>query len=309
MARTLTIVARGPDFPYSPSKPEGDAAIQAVCDKLAPLHNGTTYIFEHAVRVVDVKKLLELHKPGPDDLVQLIGHGATGKLWLGGHWTGTETKNGRAVLLDSNYNFYGLLLDCVPPKCRVWLLGCTIGATSRIADGPTLLFDLARMWRCDVSAPTDYVTDADFGADGIFTDANRLVHASQVGIQTASAISFPSLPSTTSPEPPPLVTIKKLLGLPMIGMYGLSPQPQLQPQLQRISALVGREVEASRLLAGAELQVEVSLGAQDVKGEIIGNLRLLRVRTTSRMRYFELDPNERKTMLTMVTDIVKSIRV
>lgn len=309
MARTLTIVARGPLYPYgSPTvvgDEEGDSAIQSIRNTLKSTAN---HIIERAVRVVDVKKHLDTHQPVAGDQVQLIGHGASGKLWLGGHWTGNEIENGRAVLLDSNHNLYGLLLDCVPVGCRVLLLGCSIGDSSRIADGPTLLFDLARMWRTEVCAPQGYVTAEDFGSDGTYQHEDRLVKASQLRIELASGLHVPLLPPVPAPTPT-LVTIRKLLGAPMIGKYGLPPQPQLQPQLQQMTALVGREVDGSLLLAGAELQVEVSLDGQPVKGEIIGNLRLLRVRAAPRARYFELDPIQRKAMLAAVKSIVEKLRV
>src|SRR5690606_6785879 len=171
--KTLTIVAqRPPEHPGS-----DDGPIAAVWAKLSPL-DGADHVVRRASTLRQAKKLLTDHKLDAADRLQLVGHGAPGKLWLSGSWTGAETSGaqGQVYVLDSNPNFYGILSKDVPAGCRVSLIGCTVGAASvmsRIADGPTLLFDLARMWDCDVVASTGYVDAEDFDDHGVFVEVDN----------------------------------------------------------------------------------------------------------------------------------------
>lgn len=183
MGRVLTIVAAPP-----PDGKEYDEnpAIQDVRRVLpAP---STDYAIEAAWSVEEVANVLERdrNERGAPALVQIVGHGQIGILFLGDTWTnGEQDSYGR---LDSNGHTHNVLANKVDPDTLVWLLGCDVGVTddvgnSGVADGPTLLFDLCRVWMCAVSAPVTMVMPLDDFADGIYKHTVRLVTAKGLSVR------------------------------------------------------------------------------------------------------------------------------
>jgi hypothetical protein len=324
MVKILTIIAQRPD-----SKPD-DPAIQKIWDKLKPSSDAT-----HAVRrastLQQVKKLLIENELEPNGRLQIVGHGAPGRLWLSGNFTATEvSKDGHPYVLDSNPNFYRVLFRNVAPATRVCLIGCTVGAESaisRIADGPTLLFDLARMWDCDVVASTGYVNATHFGADGVFLETDEVIASARARkVSGTTGVDPGPLPDSSGPTRPgvptkPTIKFTRLLGPPMIGPAsffrrpkpvvippGGSPLPiPVDPRLTRLEQQVEREVDGSTLLAAPELRLSLRIDGEDAKGEVIGNARLLRVLTSKGMRYFEFKSKkeEREALLDTLRAITK----
>jgi hypothetical protein len=315
MGKTLTIVARGPGYSYDPARPEGDDDIQAVCDMLKQRANGTSHCVEHAVTLSGLRNHLVKHPLAAGDRLQIIGHGSAGKLLLGQAW-GTPDFDGKvAYVLDSTPRFHGVLMGQVQPGVLVWLIGCCVGAelevgSKRIADGPTLLFDLARMWNCEVAAPVDTVrAPEDFDEHGIFAHASQMSSSTQQRVQSAKAVeaSLPSIPGGSVAR----IEFTALYGLPVIQQFGFAPPLEPNPlplpfnQLQQLGELSAREVDGARILAGAELLVSVSIDGQpEVRGEFIVNLRVVRARTQTGVRYFELGPAQNFSVSQAVSQIV-----
>jgi hypothetical protein len=129
-----------------------------------------------------------------NDHLQIVGHATPGVLHLGSLWTGELTNANQTTVyaIDGNAIYHGMLADCVEPGATVWLVGCRVG-NDRCGsdDGATLLFDLARMWRCTVHGPAWSVGPEDFDhATRRFKATNTLVTASGRAV------------SPVPPEPP-----------------------------------------------------------------------------------------------------------
>lgn len=313
--------------------------IQDVLDTLKAFEDPKQYAVERATAMRDVRKILMAYKTGafpPDpryptrplrldhplaagDKIQIVGHGGVGLLWLGGYWLETEDfalQPAEVFLIDSDYGGYGMMVDCMPQACEVRLIGCAVGADMvagdvRIADGATLLFDLARMWNCDVGASKDYVQSTDF-VSGLFDDwkPGRLRFASEVDYRSPAPVMPPH--SFRANEGRTRMEITNVRDAPIIRRFGLpDSSTEVNDHLRRVSRLVGRQVDASRLLAGPELVVDVSLGVHGkARGEVIANFTLLRVRRPLGggrfdTRYFEFDPTKRQELLAEVLAIVK----
>lgn len=184
MGRVVTVVAKPPDD-VGPHATDG--AIQEVITQLGPLDSPPGYCLLRAATVEDLAAGLaaDLAQNGRPDLIQIIGHGMPGVLLLGYSWMQagrmTGTADGKVYLLNSNPDWYGLLDGCVRKETKVWLLGCDVGGIggrgAEVADGPTLLFDLAQMWACEVSAPEDIVDVRSDFVGGVYSHVRRLVRA------------------------------------------------------------------------------------------------------------------------------------
>lgn len=203
MGRVVTIVAVDPHKP-SPAADEGDSGIRGVMTTLGKLHS-SEYFLGRASVIQEIPKILAQAAVGRTDkpeLIQIIGHGESGILSLGGHWTQqrtAKTAGGGIVhyILDSDPYAYQVLLHSVAPPTKVWLLGCQVGGSlpgSTVADGPTLLFNLAQLWSCEVSAPVVSVNpleDFDGGGRYRYPD-ERMIHAKDRCVSPNPAPTWPA---------------------------------------------------------------------------------------------------------------------
>lgn len=135
---------------------------------------------ERAAYVRDVAILLaRLRAERRDpDIVQLVGHGSPGRLQLGSYWSGAtvDPVEGHAAL-TGNPESYGMLIERLPPGCRVFLLGCHVGAERRsgyVASGRALLYGLEVMSGAHVYGADGLVTPEDFG-DGFLYDGSLVM--------------------------------------------------------------------------------------------------------------------------------------
>jgi hypothetical protein len=135
---------------------------------------------ERAAYVRDIAiTLSQLRAAGREpDLVQIIGHGSPGRLQLGSYWTGKafDPEEGHAAL-TSNPETYGMLLEHLRPRCRVFLLGCHVGAERRsgyVTSGKALLYGLEVMTGAYVYGSDGLVTPEDFG-DGFLYDGSLVM--------------------------------------------------------------------------------------------------------------------------------------
>ncbi len=191
MGRTLTILAKRPDD-LTEVSPE-DPAIDAVRKAIEPFQS-EDYSLKFASTVRDVAEVLEddLASGTPPSLVQIIGHGRPGILFLGATWTGVASRADGAHVIECNLNRYGLLADWVKRGTTVWLLGCEVGALAdplspKVEDGPTLLFALSRMWGTEVAAPDHMVLPGDF-SDGVYKHRDFLQRAHGLRVELAAHV-------------------------------------------------------------------------------------------------------------------------
>lgn len=182
MGRVITIVAVNPHKAPG-SNDEGDPTITQLMEILGPRAP-----IERAASVQEIRRIIskdnETHPNDPPELIQIIGHGEPGVLTLGAHWIrkrSMQVDNRTVVLvLDSDPEFYGILVNMVAKSTKVWLLGCNVGATlqgSTVANGPTLVFDLGQLWSCEVSAPVIEVVPQDFDDQGRYAHPERMITA------------------------------------------------------------------------------------------------------------------------------------
>lgn len=197
MEKILTILARNPahgddlksasgDPPaaYDPYAREGDTAIADVVSRLWRRQNGASHTFMRADSVEMIVDVLDAYASGCR-LIQIIGHASVAELWLGAMWS-PENKKVNYVL-DSSPSSYGLM-PALDATTTVWLLGCTLGATAKgcnanIVDGATLVFDIARVLKCNVGASVDLVSASDFDeSTGVFRHETRLTTSGGVSV-------------------------------------------------------------------------------------------------------------------------------
>lgn len=272
----LTIVARDPANPSTtdhddqavgqvPDDVEGDPAIQDVVTQLRKRIDKATHRLMRAGTIEVLFEILKTHAPGKD-LIQLVGHGRIGELWLGATWTGRPSNRLGIYLLDSAPNTYILLEGVIEPHTEVRLLGCTVGAptggfSGAVADGGTLVFDLARMWRCrQVGAAVDPINAAYFDATtGLFRFPDRLTTSEGNRVDEA-----------TGPAPiiVPIGESKKL----EFVQQGISPKIH-----EALASARWQRVPIRGVLAAPDVVVEVHVKDKLWRGELIANGRLLRL--------------------------------
>lgn len=193
MGRIVSIVAQNPkhEKPESDNlcnQDEGDLAIGTLMTNLRKTHKPGKHDLYRAssVEALAFRLIEDKEKYGPPELIQIIGHGSPGMLSLGRYWTHHYASRGRnrsIYVLDSSPYTYGVLDGKVDSSTCVYLIGCALGEESNtvrpyVADGPSLLFDLARMWSCEVSAPVRLITPDDFDPNtGVFNDEKVLARA------------------------------------------------------------------------------------------------------------------------------------
>lgn len=185
--RILTLVARAPHFgawsdgdaePALAGKAlairEGDPDIADIVSLLRARADKQTHAYYRATTSEDVRSaILQVGGASPLDLIQIIGHGAAGRLSLGARWTQDPRDPALHYHIDSDPHVYGPISieSATHAETRIVLFGCDVGLgrpTTHAIDGVTLVFALARRWGCSVFAPVDTV-----GADGL--DAQGVV--------------------------------------------------------------------------------------------------------------------------------------
>lgn len=179
MGRVLTIVAEPPPDGKTYAE-EQNQAIQDVLDALPPESKDYTIRRAWSVETLVQELNADLEQFGAPAHLQIVGHGRVGVLLLGSYWN-KDFPEGTGYL-DSNPYVYGLLDEYVGKDTSVTLIGCEVGLMtsiggSEVADGPTLLFDLCRMWENTVSAPEDLVNPKSDFEGGLYRHSERLVTA------------------------------------------------------------------------------------------------------------------------------------
>ena len=290
MTRTLTILASDPREP-----PENDAAIAAVKAVLDARTDKANHIVAEAPSVEQLTLRIRDHSPpgAKPDRIQIIGHGSSGMLSLGYSWVErySDGPQGLYYVLDSNPWVHGVLAGIVAPATEVWLLGCAVGdggagPQTTVARGPTLLFDLAQMWGCTVSAPTGVISSKDFDLEGVFTGPL----ASVQGFKFTQAVN----PVPVIAAGPPLanlpVKFTRLRRAPILGprsgvLTNFAVSPLLNEELRR---LYRREVQLPPLLALPEIVFDGQWQGAIALCEIIANGRLLRITTATHVMHFQI---------------------
>ena len=326
MARTLTIVA---ERLHRNGGDEKDSVIKDIVKKVEDRNNAEVHDFARASTLSDLKSAVEKAiKEHPDDnydIFQFVGHGAPGMLWLGGSWINRAgIPQGQKLVLNSNPDWYQVLLGVVPQGCEVRLVGCSIGSeikldvddnADRIADGPTLLFDLARMWNCEVSAPEHLIDAAQFDGDGMFDiKENPVIKSSEItATQSRLQPEMCALDEVVDLRRPTF-EIADVVSFPFARMFSLRKGESLIPlntnpdhfKIKSLNKYILREVKSPELLAGPELELSLRVDSQPAIGQLILNLRLLRVvyGDYKMIRYFECDPEQNASLLSSVRQLM-----
>ncbi|MCW5802206.1 MAG: hypothetical protein KIT31_07445 [Deltaproteobacteria bacterium] len=291
--KILTVVARHPDGDrtgdYSGDAVDPhddfDAETKATVEKLRRRRDPVRHLFMRAGSVSALANLLRKHGAGVE-LIQIVGHARVGELWLGATWTRTMGTGHLSYILDSSPDTYRNLRDVVPEGATVRLIGCMVGASSddrfpTVADGVTLVFDLARMWLRPHQAPrtvcatVDSVTDADFDDDGVLASSVRVVACD--GLRVVE----PSAPATTHANGGDLVELR---------VAAAETQPANARWTAPPAVAMWRRWHRGNVLAAPEAYVKVQLPDGEHDGELVALGRILRVRRGARgVEYYALE--------------------
>ncbi|GEM_PF-2921790 len=299
MGKTLTMVGQA----RSKNPADDDLAISSIAALIVQAA-GPNHEWARVSSVNHVwKTLRNLTDKSAYDLIQLVGHGTRGMLFLSGT---TEYQTGHnAYVLDSNPLIYGLLSELVDPRTKVWLLGCLVGdgaaaaQYATVADGPTLLFDLARMWGCEVSAPTLLVSDEHFGPDGVFKETNHLTTVGPSGIIKMGAPDPLKLGWTSSQSLP----VVKAIQAPVLGALTSQAAARLKlADLKTTASITVSPFESRPLLAATELELQLTFEGEEVTAQVLAGFSVLRFQTRAgALRYFRIHPESQ-------TALVRSVR-
>lgn len=276
--KTLTILARDPA--RDSADPDGDADMTpddqldaherdadiAKVVRVMRNRDKTNHVFLRASATQIVAQMLE--KAADFDLIQLIGHGNVGELWFGKLWSSPNAKLN--YLLDSSPSTYGDF-EQLRADATVIIFGCEVGAAvsqSSIADGPTLVFDLARRFKCRVMAPAEEV------------GAHSLDPASGVVLKylTDDIGSFTWAHNTTVHEG---VVAKpasiKTASAERVEVKDSSRMPSDSSVARDLSNADWIEIEDPGIIAAPSLVMKVRRNGREFDGELLANGRLLRL--------------------------------
>lgn len=237
------------------------------------------------VSLRDIAKRLRAQPLSSGDHIQIVGHGSSGRLALGYFWNGNYADPTQTYALDSNLFYHDILEQGVDPGTTVYILGCSVG-DDRLgpldADGPTLLFDLARMWKCEVSAPVDPVGVADFDkVTGRYTSTGRLVTASSKGRKVSERPPPTQHPSLGEKK---VFTVDTVSRMQLLGRFESAQRLQAMTQRLQGFSIKAERIQDQQLLALPELVVRLTNGETMT---VLANASVLRVRTSSRdVRYY-----------------------
>jgi len=213
MPKLLTFFAEKPQGNFVDESDAVDrVALQAIRDAVQPTA-GASHVFEPVRSLVEISDYLTAYPVDPGDHVQIIGHGRSGALELAYMWTHKYADAVDTYVVDSDPFSYKMLTAIIHPQATISIVGCLVGlGGSGSSDGPTLVYDLARLWLCAVSAPVGYIDPSDF-VDGRLGDNVPQVRA------TPTSISIPN----STPSPPTVtdgiatLAITGLLRAPVLG--------------------------------------------------------------------------------------------
>jgi hypothetical protein len=274
---TYTFVADSPDHDNK------DAALAAVREVLAK----TT---SKVAPVASIQELWdELHKlrnAADANLIQIIGHSTAGRMLLGRIATAVDSDAHYDYVLDSNPYRYGTLLGQLPSNAKVWLLGCHLGDNgNHVSDGPTLLFDLARLWSTDVCGPVALVNPQDFDTvTGIYKYPNRLCVAKNLSV-------------TMPPPPPPMARARaapvgnlKITKLPHLGALETPQRIERAGNVFTAKAKVFADLFSSAIRTDLLLAApEIEFTSTDGPVALIANGTILRVTSATGVRHLVTD--------------------
>jgi len=284
---TVTILASDPRHP-----PETDLVIDMIRAKLDTRVQATHRLFE-ASSVEELAGILRTVTDDPDhrpDRVQIVGHGLPGMLSLGYHWTGrySDGPRGRHYVLDSDPNVYGVMDWPMKPDAEVLLLGCAVGDGDEgpqplIANGAALIFDLAQLWNCRVSAPADLISAADFEGDGMFSENAKSSLNSVKGVEFTRAKPAPRPPLQGSIRPE--MSFKNLRW----AIQGKT-TPVPAKTSDELNRMFDQRTELPEILATPEVIFDVTCDGAPATAEMLGNGRILRVRHNGDVHHFAAKP-------------------
>lgn len=309
--KVLTVVARNPALPPPLTDVElhdsnGDGQIGDVLERLKK--RTKTHELRRAASVPELAKVLIDYQAvhGAPAVIQVIGHGDAGIIWLGkGAW-GSPPANGKHYFLDSNHATYGALRGCIPSTCTVLLFGCSVGEAvpEMSGDGPILLFDIAHTYGCQVRAPVDPVYRGDLDRWGRFRNDKR--HREMLSTVNRDVLTVgKSLRRPKSKGPPPRAEFITLLRSscrfghvlqdvdlrePYVPEDGEGP-PVTAALLQSIaidlSRAIGGEAIEEPILAAPGFVFEIKEGQVPGKAEVLANGAFIRLTTgNARPRVF-----------------------
>lgn len=196
------------------------ASLEAVGAALRAIQaNNTDLVLHYVASLAQIQNHLKTTRPEPGDHVQIVGHAMAGMLALGSFWDGYTSDKGGSYLLDSNLFMHYILGGILLPTVTVALVGCGVAAdrtASDYADGPTLLFDLTRLFECPVSGTVDSVGPNDFDASGRYKFPDRIVTASG---RQVTATPPPKDIATDAATTYTLPSFVEVLRMPLLGSY------------------------------------------------------------------------------------------
>jgi Domain of unknown function (DUF4347) len=147
--RVITVMARSADGDLA--LPDGNVFLREAYDTLNEVaaRNRKSFGLKLVNSVNEIRNAVEAFSElAPKPILQIIGHGRPGELDLGRAWTQTIRDNVRFYVIDNNSRELSLLAQGAGSFSEVRLVACNVGGE----EGLPLLFTLAHMFRCDVTA-------------------------------------------------------------------------------------------------------------------------------------------------------------
>lgn len=259
----LSIIAAQPPGTHSQAYPEDELAVQRVREVLE-MRRSDTHRVEPAPSLGEIRRILKDNPLNPKDHLQIIGHGTPGMLALGYFWTGTYSEKGDTFALDGELNAYGVLDGMVPSNASVSLIGCSIGEDRMglaQCDGPTLIFDLSRLWSCPVSASVGWVGPDDFDSNGLFMDVSPETKALRIVTAKDRSVSYVPPPMPLGGHSQRLAKIKVVDAVPILGPKATSAQiEQITHQLAALGEIAVFELPYKHHLALPEVVARLADG-------------------------------------------------
>lgn len=303
MGETLTII-EAPPSGFAKSDPAIQTFLDWFAGKSPPLSSPRPPLPSSTATSVSNLRTRLKPPPGgvpkPYERIQLIGHGAPGLLSLGWTWTRTYSNSATGVvyLLDSNPYSYDILSGYVDPADHIFkkllnpitevcLVGCYV-ATDKpsltVANGDTLMSDLAQMWGCKVSAATDLVTTATLDDSGLYAGEAVIWSWNPTPTRTVRPATNAAMPPTTEPIGERVV-FNQLLSAPVLGLrdrqFRVSVDPRVGQALQGAFSMRLTSVppfhDVPPLLAFPELIFDVTWRGSSHIANLIGSHRYLQV--------------------------------
>jgi hypothetical protein len=295
--KVLTIVSKPPATTSSPGSSQsapiddGNLAVDGIVAKLSKL--SSDQVISRAIIVRDVVSHV---RDDEFDLIQIVGHACSGILSLGYHWSRSygDREKGYQVI-DSNPYVYSVLSESLKKKCPVVLVGCYVGSNEKspfVANGTTLLTDLAQMWGMPVFGSDTLVGPEDFDG-GIYRGSIRSSDGEHGALNDLLHLESPNRGNPDAARPGLLGKARLLFlnyrGAPRVGpAYRPAVVALPRSVADALSKAFSTEVTTQPLLALPEIELDVVLPGDGVSSlaQVICGGRLLRVQAGDRTRYF-----------------------